>query len=287
MEQFNQSSADTASAAKQPVKRVNWVKDLFSWLFDFKDWKMLLRSVPGLVTSIFIVATVVMNLMANKTVIMTEPSWLGVTGGLLLSWIPFLCMDIVNKTYGAKAATKLNILALIVNLACVGIFQLISVIQVGGVEGQYAAFDATFTQTWQILTASSVAFLVSGIVNNVINVGVGSLFKKNPDGKLAYAARTYISTFIGQFIDNFIFTGLAFLVFFNLSVGSTMGWTMWTVLGTAVFGAVLELVMEVIFSPIGYKVCNKWRRENVGAEYLSYCKSMEVGSHTTRLGEQS
>ena len=287
MNELNQSSADSVGTTKQPVKRVNWVKDLFSWLFDFRDWKMLLRSIPGLVTATFIVATVVMNLMAGKTIIMTEPSWLGITGGLLLSWIPFLCMDIINKTYGAKAATKLNILALIINLICVGIFQLISMIQVGGVEGQYAAFDATFTQTWQILTASSIAFLISGIVNNVINVGIGSLFKKNPDGKVAYAARTYISTFVGQFIDNFIFTSLAFLVFFNLSVGSTMGWTIWTVLGTAVFGAVLELVMEVIFSPIGYKVCNKWRKENVGAEYLSYCKSMEVGTHTTRLGEQA
>lgn len=268
------------------VKKSNWFKDIFKWLFDFKDWKMLLRSIPGLVTAIFILSTVVMNLMASKTIIITEPSWLGITGGLLLSWIPFLCMDIINKAYGAKAATKLTILALITNLICVGFFQLIAVIQVGGDPNTYSAFNATFNQTWQILIASSIAFLLSGIINNIINVAVGKMFKKNPDSKLAYATRTYVSTAVGQFIDNFIFTGLAFLVFFNLSIGTTLGWTIWTVLGTAVFGAVLELVMEIIFSPIGYKICKKWRKDNVGAEYLAYCHKMEIKEDIRRVKEE-
>lgn len=269
------------SQAKKPNKFV----DMLKWLFDGKDWKMLLRSIPGIVTTIFILSVVVMNLMASKTIIMTNPSWLGVTGGLLLSWIPFLCMDVINKTYGAKAATKLNLLALGINLVCVGIFQLISMIQIGGDSATYAAFNATFKQTWQILVASSIAFVISGIVNNVINVSIGKMFKKNPDGKIAYITRTYTSTMIGQFVDNFIFTGLAFLVFFKLSIGTTLGWTTWTTLGTAVFGAILELLMEVIFSPIGYKVCNKWRKENVGSEYLAYCKAMELKEDITRLKE--
>ena len=153
------------------------VKDTILWLTDTVDWKMLLRSIPGSVTMIFVVAVVVMNLMAGKTIIMTEPSWLGVTGGLLLSWIPFLCMDVVVKTYGAKAATKLNLLGLVVNLICIGMFQLIANIQFGGDVETYAAFNATFSQTWQIFVASSIAFVVSGIVNNVMNVSIGKLFK--------------------------------------------------------------------------------------------------------------
>lgn len=135
------------------------VKETVKWLFDFKDWKMLLRSIPGVVTTLFVVSVVVMNLMASKTIIMTNPSWLGITGGLLISWIPFLCMDTVVKTYGAKGATKLNILGLIVNLGCIGIFQLVSVIQVGGDPNTYSAFNATFSQIWQIFVASSIAFV--------------------------------------------------------------------------------------------------------------------------------
>ena len=260
--------------------------DTMKWLFDFKDWKKLLRSIPGLVTTLFIVSVIAMNLMAAKTIVMTEPSWLGITGGVLLSWIPFLCMDIIVKTFGAKAATKLNILGLFVNLLCVGFFQLIATIQVGGDVAMYAAFNATFTQTWQILLASSIAFLVSGVVNNIVNASIGKFFKRNPDGKAAYVTRTYVSTMIGQFVDNFIFTGLAFLVFFQLSIGTSLGWTIWTVLGTATFGAVLELLMEVIFSPLGYRLCRKWRQEDVGRDYLEYCKKMELKKDPRRLSDE-
>ena len=260
-----------------------WCKDTVKWLFDFKYWKKLLRSMPSIVVALFVVSVVAMNLIAAKTIVITNPSWFGVTGGILLSWIPFLLMDVVVKTYGAKAATKLNILGLIVNLVCVGFFQLVTMLQIGGDPSQYAAFNATFQQTWQILVASSIAFVVSGIFNNIINAGIGKLFKKNPDSKKAYVTRTYISTAIGQFIDNFVFTGLAFLVFFNLSIGTTLGWTIWTVLGAAVFGAVLELVMEIIFSPIGYRICQKWRSENVGQDYLDYCKQKELKEDIGRV----
>lgn len=258
----------------EKTKKVNVFTDTFRWLFDFQDWKNLLRSVPSLVVSLFLVSVVVMNLMASKVIIMTPI--LGVTGGLLLSWVPFLLGDVVVKTYGAKAATKINILGLLVNLVCIGVFQLVSVIEVGAEPGTYDAFNSVFRQTWQIFVASSIAFIVSGIVNNYVNAGIGRLFKKNPDGKAEYMCRTYISTMLGQFIDNFIFAGLAFLVFFPLSVGDSFGYTLTSVLGTAVLAAILELVMEVIFSPIGYGICKKWRKEAVGAEYLAYCEEKEV-----------
>ena len=267
------------------VRFKDWIVDTFKWLFDIKDWKMLLRSVPGLVTTLFVVSVVIMNFAAAKTVVMTNPSWLGITGGVLLSWIPFLVMDIVVKTYGSKAATKMNILGLSMNLLVVGFMHLITLFQVGGDPSTYAAFNATFSQTWQILLASSIAFLVSGIVNNILNAAIGKLFRKNPDGKAAYVTRTYVSTAVGQFIDNFIFTGLAFLVFFQLSIGTSLGWTIWTVLGTAVFGAAMELLMEVIFSPLGYKMCKKWREEGVGKDYLEYCQTMELKDDKRRLTE--
>ncbi len=255
-----------------------WIKDVWEWLSDMEDWKRLLRSVPSLVVTAFAVSVVVMNLMAAKTIIMTDPSWLGITGGLFISWVPFLCMDVVTKTYGARAATKLNILTLIINLICIAFFHLISHIYIGPAaeEYPYTSFDATFSQTWQIFTASSVAFLLSGIVNNCLNVLIGNRFKKDPEGRAAYMTRSYISTAVGQFVDNYVFTGLAFLVFFKMSIGSTLGWTGTTVLGTALFGALLELLMEVVFSPIGYKVCQNWRKEEVGKDYLEYCRRMEV-----------
>lgn len=265
----------------EKLKKINFISDTFNWLFDIKDWKMLFRSIPGIVTMLSVVTVVIMNLMAAKVVIMTPI--LGVTGGVLLSWIPFLIGDVVVKTYGAKAATKLNILGLIVNLICIGIFQLIVVIEIGVDGSSYAAFNSTFNQTWQIFVASSIAFIISGIVNNFTNAAIGKLFKKNPDGRAAYMCRSYVSTAVGQFIDNFIFAGLAFLVFFKLSVGSSFGYTIISVLGTAVLGAILELLMQVIFSPIGYKMCQRWRKEAVGEEYLAYCKEKELTEDIGRI----
>lgn len=263
------------------TKKVNFISDTFNWLFDFSDWRMLFRSIPGTVTMISVVTVVIMNLMAAKVIVMTP--YLGITGGLLLSWIPFLIGDVVVKTYGAKAATKLNILGLIVNLCCIGIFQLVTKIQIGVEAGSYDSFNATFNQTWQIFVASSIAFIFSGIVNNFTNAGIGKLFKKNPDGRLAYMCRSYISTAVGQFIDNFIFASLAFLVFFQISVGSSFGYTLTSVIGTAILGALIELFMQIFFSPIGYNICKKWRKEAVGADYLAYCKEHELKEDIGRL----
>jgi len=275
---------EKTSKTRNPFVRFGrWCADTAKWLFDFKDWKLLLRSVPGLVTTVVVLCTVIMNLLASKTIIITDPSWFGVTGGIILSAFPFICFDITTKTFGAKASTKLTILALLINLVCVGLFQLISVIQIGGDPNQYAAFNATFSQTWQIFVASSIAFLASGVINNVINAAIGKMFRKNPDGKAAYMTRTYVSTMVGQFLDNFIFTALAFLVFFNLSIGTTLGWTIWTTIGAAIFGAVLELLLEVVLSPVGYKICQKWRADNVGAEYLAYCKEKELKADIGRI----
>ena len=263
------------------TKKISKFSDTIDWLFDFNDWKMLFRSIPGLVTAISVTAVIVMNLMASKVVVMTP--WLGVTGGVLISWIPFLIGDVVVKTYGAKAATKLNIIGLIINLICIGFFQLITCIEIGVNPEDYVAFNSVFKQTWQIFVASSIAFIVSGVVNNFTNAGIGAMFKKNPDSKTAYMARTYISTMLGQFVDNFIFAGLAFLVFFKLSIGTTLGYTITSVLGTAFFGAILELLMEVIFSPVGYNICQKWRKESVGSEYLAYCKEKELNNDIRRI----
>ena len=249
------------STAKKPLRAI-------ARLFDFKDWKILLRSIPGLVTALFITSVVVMNLIASKVIIQTE--YFGITGGLLISWIPFLTMDVVVKVFGLKAANKLNVLGLVVNLFFVGLFQIVASVQIGGDKEAYAAFNQTFSQTWQIFTASSVAFLASGIVNNLLNCLTGRLFSKNPDGALAFFTRSYVSTFIGQFIDNFVFVSLAFLVFFKLSIGTSLGYTLASATGTAVLGAVIELATEAIFSPIGYKVCKKWKDENVGGDYLNY-----------------
>lgn len=234
---------------------------------ELADYKKLFRSLPALVVSFFVVSVIITNLMAAKFVVSTP--LIAVTGGVLLSWLPFLCMDIVTKHFGAKAAIKLNIFGLFIYLLCVGMFELVVNLQIDTVNPtptDYSAFNSVFSTQWWILVSSSTAFVVSGIVNAVLNSWIGKFFKKNPDGKAAYMSRCYISTFIGQFVDNFVFVGL---LLFGLSGWHITAGLSMPVVGAALLGGFLELLTEVIFSPIGYRIVKRWREENVGADYIS------------------
>ena len=223
--------------------------------FGWKKWREELRAVPGVVTALFCVSVVIMNLLANKTIYQAE--WIAVDGGILVSWVAFMCMDVVTKAFGPRTATRLSVFALGTNLFACLIFWLVSIIPT---ETDYTAFNTIVGGTWFILLSSSVAFLTSAVINNWLNAAIGWGFRKNPDGKLAYVTRSYVSTFIGQFWDNFVFATLTFMVFAPV-YWDGFHWTLIQCVTCSLLGAFLELGMEVIFSPIGYLVLKRWQRD--------------------------
>ena len=234
---------------------------------EFAEFKILLRSIPAAVVALFVVSVICMNLLANKTLLQLD--WIALDGGILISWLSFMCMDIITKHFGPKASNMISILAVMINLLTCLIFFVASVIPSGADD--YSAFDGIFGGTWFILVGSTIAFLASALINNTLNFAIGKCFRKNPDGKAAYAMRTYISTFIGQFLDNFIFSVIVF-VFFAPIFWDGFSWTVLQCATCALTGAVAELLMEVIFSPIGYRITKRWRAENVGREYFDCIK---------------
>ena len=275
-----------SNVLKPFIKLGNWIKDTAKWLVDIDDWKALMRSVPSIVVALLVLSTVMMNIAANKIIFSSK--FVAADGGLLLSWLPFICMDVTTRRYGPKAATKLTLFALLVNLIMVGIFAGIAACHIGvgdvgtvnpGYEkwsdywGTFSNFDATFSCTWFVLLGSSVAFLASGIINNTLNWTIGLCFKKHPDSKIAFFTRSYVSTFVGQFIDNLLFATIVFMGFAPIYWGYSL--TFIQCCGSAIVGAVLELIMEVIFSPIGLRVYRKWEKEGVGADYLTRVKGEE------------
>ncbi len=229
----------------------------------WKDTKDLFRVIPSAVTALFVISVVTMNLLANKTIY--QGQYLAIDGGILVSWLSFLCMDITVKHFGVKAANKLSIFAILVNLLCCLIFFIVSVIPTPG--NDYTAFNGIFRGTWFILLSSTIAFIASALINNFLNWTIGKTFKKNPDGKLAFVTRTYVSTFIGQFCDNFIFALLTFMLFAPI-FWDGFSWTFVQCLTCSILGAGIELFMEIVFSPIGYYICKKWKKEHVGETYL-------------------
>ena len=234
------------------------------------EWKTLLRSVPALFLAVFAISVVLMNLLANKSINLPW-DWLALDCGIIVSWITFLCMDIATKHFGARAATMLSITAVFINLFACLIFFLASLIPgmwgEAYVEGSESvivyALDHTFGGTWYVLAGSTIAFIISAIINNLLNAAIGRVFRRNPDGFGAYACRSYVSTAVGQFTDNLIFALLVSHFFF--------GWTLLQCITCAITGMIVELLCEVVFSPIGYKVSRRWKRDQVGEKYFRLC----------------
>ena len=233
----------------------------FQWVKrEIQLFSTLVRSVPTLVIVLFSCAVILMNLLASFTIVSLP--YFALTGGIFISWAAFLFMDIIAKHFGPKAANRVSWIALSANLVAVGIFFLIS--QIGTVP----QLDMILHGQWSILLASTVAFIVSALANNFLNHLIGKGFARNPDGKVAYFCRSYVSTFVGQTLDNFVFGALAFIVLPMIPDALQVTWTWGQVVGCAVTCALAELAMEIIFSPIGYSVTKRWREKGVGQEYI-------------------
>jgi uncharacterized integral membrane protein (TIGR00697 family) len=176
-------------------------------------------------------------------------------------------MDIITKHFGPRASTRISVLAAGINLLCCLVFFVAAAIP--SEADDYAAFDSIFGGTWFILLGSTVAFLLSSVLNNTLNWLVGKLFSRDPHSKRAFFVRSYVSTFIGQFLDNFIFSLIVF-VYFAPIFWDGFCWTVLQCATCALTGAVAELIMEILFSPIGYRITKTWRAQNVGREYFDY-----------------
>lgn len=236
---------------------------------EFREIKLLLRSVPSALVTLFVLSVFAMNLLANKSLNLPF-SWVALDCGIIVSWFAFLAMDIVTKHFGPKAATQLSAFAIFANLLFCLLFFLGS--KIDGVWGESFvdgsknvinnALNNTFGGTWYVLLGSTVAFAVSALVNNFSNWGIGKAFKKRPDGAAAYFLRTYVSTALGQFVDNLVF---ALIVSHNF-----FGWSLLQCVTCAATGMLAELLFEVVFSYFGFAVCKKWRSENVGAQYFEF-----------------
>lgn len=238
---------------------------------ELRETKTLLQEIPAVALTLYALSVVMMNLLANKSV--TTPfSWLALDAGIVMAWLPFLTMDIITKHFGAKASIKVSIVVILINLLASGIFLLAT--NVPGNWGEsYAvaegaivntALDNTFGGTWYVLLGSTIAFFVSTIVDAQLNEALGKLTAKL-SAKKSFYIRSYLSTAFGQFVDNLVFSLIVSINFF--------GWTAVQCIMCSLTGAVVELLLEVAFSPIGYRISNKWIQEGVGKNYLAHLDS--------------
>ena len=229
---------------------------------------ILSRNIPGILFAIFISSLIMMNVLANKS-IDTHLPFLALDCGFIFSWVTFLVMDIVVKHFGLRAANILTVIGLVTNL-----FFALMMLAASFIPGEWSqsyiegseviinnAMDLTFRNTWYVLFGSSVAYLISAIINNYLNHYIGKKYDKDGNFR-GFAVRSYLSTFFAQFIDNLLFAFIVSYHFFD--------WTIIQCITCALTGAIAELIFEVIFSPVAFKVCKHLDNNSVGKEYLDY-----------------
>lgn len=232
---------------------------------ELEDMKLLLRNVPSLVISLFFISVIVMNLLANKELFSAK--YLALDCGFTVSWVSFLCMDMICKHFGPKAAAKISVLALFINLCVCLLFKLMSMTP--GMWGEFYTYESmdvntalnnTIGGSWYIVLGSSLAMFVSALCNSGLNYVIAKKLKS--DSYKDFAIRSFTSTAIAQFVDNLVFATVVSHVFF--------GWTWIQVLTCSLTGAAMELLGEVVLSPMGYRATKKWKEEQVGQQYLDY-----------------
>ena len=126
-----------------------------------EDYKVLLRSIPAATVSLFIVSVIMMNLLANKELISLP--YLALDCGFVVSWVSFLCQDMICKRFGAKASIKISILALAVNLAVSLCFWLCSLTP--GMWGAY--YDTGMIEVNTALNAT-----IGGTIIPLLTLGI-------------------------------------------------------------------------------------------------------------------
>lgn len=225
-----------------------------------EDYKVLLRNVPALMTMFFVIATIAMNCAAGK-LIFTAGN-VSLTGGFLLSAVPFLAMDTVTRHMGARASIMLNVLSATFNVFFVLFMSLVAAIPT---EMPYTEFNYVYGSVWFIVVCSTLAFIISGVANSLLNAAIGKMFKKQ--NVVEFITRSYVSTFIGQAVDNFLFIGGVYVIFAPIFWGMDP-MPIATCIGTAIVGGLVELLAEVVLSPVSYRICARWKKEGIGAEYI-------------------
>lgn len=266
---------DTVEQKAEKKTAKQFFKHLGHEIVDFfnpKEWLKTLRSVPSLALALITVATVLMNILANKSII--NLPWLIQDAGILMSWVGFLVGDLLVKAFGSKNAIRVNLTCLGISLFISGLLAIVAVvpgewspvfdptINPGDLGSNInAAVNSVMGNVWYVILGSAVASAVGLIVNGLTQ---GLLIKKietkHGDKYWGFFVASAASTMIGQIIDNMVFALLVSIKFF--------GWTWTQVMVCSLTGAIFELIIELVFSPLTYKISRNWKKNGIGTEWI-------------------
>lgn len=291
-----------------------------SWLKkDWNETKVLFRNLPAIPFAILCICLVVMNFLANKGWVKGEwtwlSSWFSADAGMIVSWIAFLAGDMIVKIYGAKAAIKVNFMAIVIQLLAITLFTIgaalpwayptwttgcgahgfdadgIAIFEAGceqcaAASSFNANFDAIFMAQFWPCFGGTMAFALATVVDSILSKFLLTRFKDRTSFK-AYAVASYASTALGQFLDNMFFA-----LFFSIWQGwfcatTGVGDVLLHLFGFSAIGMVVELIGQAILSPVGFWLTKSWRARGTGDEYIALVEEAQEVNKTDAVVEHT
>lgn len=207
------------------------------------------------ITAFYVAGSILQNILAVKTF---GTSVLAITtGGTLISWLVFACMDVITEVFGKRRAILTFVGSAILNI----FFNIVCWIAIS-IPGTSSFINDAYTTVlgtgWRIALGSIIAFLLGNYINTQI-MYVMKKHSKDSNKSLGFIGRAITSTLFGQLVDNGLFYLIAFA---PLGIVGTVE-NSWQMIGTLVLCTTLiETVVESIVSPITAKFV-KYLKSNV------------------------
>lgn len=210
-----------------------------------------------ILTAGYIAGAIAQNILAVKTFGTTMIAI--TTGGTLISWLVFACMDVITEIWGRKRAiltfTGGAILNLFFNLICW------IAIQIPGTNDFIqSSYETVLGTGWRIVLGSITAFLLGNFINTQI-MYLMKVHSKDQNNSKGFMFRAILSTLLGQLVDN----GLFYLIAFSpLGIAGTVENPWHMILQLVIFTTCIETIVEAIVSPLTAKFVKhlKSKKEN-------------------------
>lgn len=130
---------------------------------------------------------------------------LTLTGGFLVFPVSYIINDCLTEIYGYRKTRFVIWMAFSLNLAFVGIAQLIRILPPAEIWDGQQHFDFIFAADLRITIASMAAFVCGSLINAKVMARM-----KNADGEKFFGWRAVASSLAGESIDSLIFFPIAF-----------------------------------------------------------------------------